>query len=152
MAKFSTSARYLLSLAGAVAAASIISACSGSSAVTPTGATQVNPMLRVSPAHSCRHHGDVVVDVDPCSIDFTSSNAGPFNVTVNTAETKRGTFGESDNCGGASGIATLAPGSVEDQWVVSAGATTGSCTATFSFQNKRGKTVGTANLSITNSI
>jgi hypothetical protein len=151
VAKFSTSARYLLSLAGAVAAASIISGCSGSSAVTPAGATQVNPMLGMTPAHSCRHHGAVVVDVDPCSIDFTSSNAGPFNVTVNARESKKGTFTESDNCGGASGIATLAPGS-GDQWIVTAGATTGSCTAVFSFQNKRGKTVGTADLGITNSI
>lgn len=151
MAKFSTSARYLLSLAGAVAAASIISGCSGSSAVGPTGATQLNPTLRMSPAHTCRHHGTVRVDVDPCAIDLTPSNPGPIAVTVNTRESKKGTFTESDNCGGASGTATVTQGT-GDQWIVAAGGTTGSCTAVFSFQNKRGKTVGTADLSITNGV
>jgi len=151
VAKFSTSARYLLGLAGAVAAAFIISGCSGSSAVTPTGATQLSPTLGMTPAHSCRHHGAVVVDVDPCTVDLTASNPGPITVTVNARESKKGTFTESDNCGGASGIATVTPGS-GDQWIVTAGATTGTCTAVFSFQNKRGKTVGTADLSITNGV
>lgn len=151
MAKFSTSARYLLSVVGAVAAVSIISGCSGSSAVTPSGATQLNPMLSMTPAHSCRHHGTVRVDVDPCNVDLTPSNPGPITVTVNTRESKKGSFTESDNCGGASGIATVTSGT-GDQWIVTAGATTGSCTAVFSFQNKRGKTVGTADLSITNSV
>jgi hypothetical protein len=151
VAILSTSARYLLSAAAAVAATSIISACSGSSAVTPTGSTQLNPMHGITPTHTCRHHGAVRIDVDPCNVDLTASNPGPVTVTVNARESKKGTLTESDNCGGASGIATVTPGS-GDQWIVTAGSTTGSCAATFSFQNKRGKTVGTADLSITNSI
>lgn len=152
MAKFSTPARYLLSLAVAVAAASSISACSGSSAVTPSGAAQLNTASSHVLPLACKHHGAVNIDVDPCNVDFTSSNPGPDTVTVKTRESKKGTFTESDNCGGASGIATVTQGSTDHQWVVAAGATTGSCSATFSFQNKRGKTVGTAGLSITNSI
>jgi hypothetical protein len=148
--KFSTSARYLIALVGVIGAASMISGCSGSSAVTP-GATQLNTMPSNVLALACRHHGTVRIKVDPCTIDLTASNPGPITVTVNTRESKKGALTESDNCGGASGIATVTQGS-GDTWVVAAGATTGSCVATFSFQNKRGKTVGTANLSITNNV
>jgi hypothetical protein len=132
----------------------MLAGCSGSpsSQVTPFGSTQMNSSVsHLNHDTKCRHHGDVRVDVDPCAIDFTASNPGPFTITVNVPEDKKGTISESDNCGGASGIATVTQGS-GDSWVVAAGATTGSCTATFSFNNKRGKTVGTANLSITNSI
>lgn len=151
MTTFSTSTRYLLSLFAAVGAAAIISGCSGSSAVTPAGSAQVNPDLGSVLARACRHHGAVHVKVDPCTVDLTASNAGPITVMVYTRESKKGTFSESDNCGGASGIATVTQGTGK-QWTVTAGLTTGSCTATFAFANKRGKTVGTADLSITNSI
>jgi hypothetical protein len=58
---------------------------------------------------------------------------------------------EDDNCGGASGIATVTQGS-DDDWTVTAGATQGSCTATFAYKNKQGKQIGYADLGITNSI
>lgn len=73
-----------------------------------------------------------------------------MTVTVRTPKDKKGTLSESDNCGGASGIATVTQGS-GDQWTVTAGATTGSCTATFDF-TKKNKVHGWANLAITNSI
>jgi hypothetical protein len=147
----STSARYLLSVFATVSAAAIISGCGGSSGVTPAGSAQLNPDFGSVLARACRHHGAVHVKVDPCTVDLTASNPGPTTVAVYTRKSKKGTFAESDNCGGASGMATVTQGS-GDQWIVTAGLTTGSCTATFAFQNKRGKTVGTADLSITNSI
>jgi hypothetical protein len=97
----------------------------------------------------CTAHGGV--RVTPCTVDFTASSAGPDTVTVRTPENKKGTLGEYDNCGGASGIATVAQGSGDD-WTVTAGTTTGSCTATFDYTNKHGKVIGHADLSITNSI
>ena len=82
---------------------------------------------------------------------FNASNPGPDTVTVRTPIDKKGKLQESDNCGGASGIATLAPGTGK-QWTVTAGPTTGSCTASFIYLSKRGKTLGYADLSITNNI
>jgi hypothetical protein len=165
VAKSKHQARRLLTVVAAaqwvatgIAAVAIFTACSGSSAVTPVGSVGQSSavtmhMPSVNPDHKtrCSHHGDVRVDVDPCSITFSASNPGPDTVTVNVPEDKKGTISESDNCGGASGVATVAQGS-GDEWTVSAGATTGSCTATFDFANRRGKVVGSAGLSITNTI
>ena len=65
---------------------------------------------------------------------------------VRTPKNKKGTLTESDNCGGASGIATVTQGS-GDSWIVTAGAETGSCTATFDFTaGKHDKVVGWADL------
>ena len=64
---------------------------------------------------------------------------------------KKGTLSEQDNCGGASDRGTVTQGTGKD-WIVTAGATPGSCTATFSYTSKRGKLLGSAQLSITNSI
>jgi hypothetical protein len=91
------------------------------------------------------------VRATPCSVSFSVSSPGPDTVTVRTPEDKKGTLSESDNCGGASGIATVTQGTGDD-WTVAAGSTTGSCTATFDYTNKRGKVIGHADLSITNSI
>jgi hypothetical protein len=149
-----TSSRYFFGAFTVAIAAVMLAACSGSpsSQVTPFGTAQTNSRVtNLNHDTKCRHHGDVRVDVDPCAIDFTASDPGPFTITVNIPEEKKGTITESDNCGGASGIATVTQGT-GDTWVAAAGATTGSCTATFSFNNKRGRTIGTASLSITNSI
>ncbi|HEV3092042.1 MAG TPA: hypothetical protein VGX91_11450 [Candidatus Cybelea sp.] len=99
----------------------------------------------------CKAHGGV--RVTPCSVDFTASSTGPDTVVVRTPKNKKGTLSEQDNCGGASGIATVTQGSGDD-WTVTAGASTGSCLATFSFTNngKHVKTIGWADLNITNSI
>lgn len=97
----------------------------------------------------CTAHGGV--RVTPCSVDFTTSSTGPDTVVVRTPKGKKGTLSESDNCGGASGVATVTQGSGDD-WTVTAGGTAGSCTATFDFTSKHGKVLGYADLAITNSL
>ncbi|MBV9718834.1 MAG: hypothetical protein JOZ77_05920 [Candidatus Eremiobacteraeota bacterium] len=83
---------------------------------------------------------------------FTASNPGPDTVTVSTPHKKKGTLTESDNCGGPSGIATVTQGS-GNTWIVTAGTTAGSCTATFDYTSgKHGKVIGSAQLSITNQL
>jgi hypothetical protein len=141
-------------LAAAVAAA-LLAGCGGSQALGPASSQGVSsqishsPMLNPDVKGRCTAHGGV--RVTPCSVDFTASSAGPDTVTVRTPKDKKGTLSETDNCGGASGIATVTQGSGDD-WTVTAGATTGSCTAVFDYTNKHGKVIGHADLSITNSI
>jgi hypothetical protein len=73
--------------------------------------------------------------------------------TVTVKVPKKNTISELDNCGGASGIATVVANPTNpDQYIVTAGAVTGSCTATFTGSNKHGKQQGSAQLSITNSV
>ena len=141
-------------LAAAVAAA-MLAGCGGSQALGPAPAQGISSQISHSPVLTpdvkghCPAHGGV--RVTPCSVDFTASSTGPDTVTVRTPKDKKGTLSEYDNCGGASGIATVTQGSGDD-WTVSAGATTGSCTAVFDYKNKHGKVIGYADLSITNSI
>jgi hypothetical protein len=143
-----------LGLAAALTVA-MLAGCGGSQALGPAPAQGVSSQISHSPILSpdvkggCKAHGGV--RVTPCTVDFTASSAGPDTVTVRTPKDKKGTLGEQDNCGGASGIATVTQGSGDD-WTVTAGATTGSCTAVFSYTNKHGKVIGYADLSITNSI
>jgi hypothetical protein len=136
----------------AAVAAAVLAGCGGSQAVNPAAAvgtsSSVHSIVPDVKGH-CKAHGGV--RVTPCSVDFTASSSGPQTVSVRTPKNKKGTLSEADFCGGASGIATVTQGS-GDEWTVTAGATTGSCTATFSFINKKGKTVGWAALDITNSI
>jgi hypothetical protein len=137
----------------AAVAAATLAGCSGSQAVNPAaavgGSSSVHSIVNPDVKGHCSAHGGV--RVTPCSVDFTASNYAPQTVTVRNPKSKKGTLGENDNCGGASGIATVTQGS-GDGWSVMPGATAGSCTATFSFNNKKGKTVGWADLDITNSI
>jgi hypothetical protein len=139
--------RYVLGSFAAAVAVALIAGCGGSSSpMTPLGsAMQQSPAVK---GH-CTPHGGV--HVNPCTVTFNASNPGPDTVTVRTPVDKKGKLQESDNCGGASGIATLAPATGK-QWTVTAGSTAGSCTATFSYLSKRGKTLGYADLSITNSL
>jgi hypothetical protein len=92
--------------------------------------------------HHCRS-----ITVTPHLIFFTSSNPGPVTVKVHTR--KQGTVSELDDCGGASGIATVTQGS-GDQWTVTAGAQEGQCKALFILKNSSGKKIGQAVLHITN--
>lgn len=141
-------------LAAAVAAA-MLAGCGGSQALGPAPAQGISSQISHSPVLTpdvkghCPAHGGV--RVTPCSVDFTASSTGPDTVTVRTPKDKKGTLSEFDNCGGASGIATVTQGSGDD-WTVTAGTTTGSCTAVFDYTNKHGKVIGHADLSITNSI
>jgi hypothetical protein len=143
-----------LGLAAAVAAA-MLAGCGGAQGLGPApaqGSSSVishSPMLNPDAKGGCKAHGGV--RVTPCTVDFTASSAGPDTVTVRIPQDQKGTLGEADNCGGASGIATVTQGSGDD-WIVTAGETTGSCAAQFSYTNKHGKVIGYADLSITNSI
>jgi hypothetical protein len=142
-------ARYLTALFVAGTAAALLAACGGSQgSMTPQASSPVSPMVK----HHCTAEGGV--RVTPCSVDLTVSNPGPDTVVVRTPQRKKGTLSETDTCGGASGIATVTQNpSNADQWIVTAGAMTGSCTATFNFASgKNGKIVGFADLAITNSI
>jgi hypothetical protein len=148
------SARNLsLGLAAAVATA-MLAGCGGSQGLSPApaqGSALSIHSIMVSPdvKGGCTAHGGV--RVTPCSVDLTASSSGPDTVTVRTPKSKKGKLSESDTCGGASGIATVTQGSGDD-WTVTAGLTTGSCTATFDYTNKHGKVIGYADLDITNSI
>lgn len=136
------------SLPAVAVVAALLAGCSGSQGVNPatsSGGSSLSPSVK----GGCQAHGGV--RVTPCSVTFTASSSGPDTVTVRIPKTKKGTLSEGDNCGGPSGIATVTQGT-GNGWIVTAGSSTGSCTATFSFDNKRGKTTGWADLSITNDI
>ena len=138
----------------AIAAAAIIAGCSGSqmnpSAGQPGSAMQAHsPVGLPAVKNHCDAHGGV--RVTPCTVTFDASNTGPDTVVTRTPKTKKGTLSESDDCGGASGIATVTQGSGND-WIVTAGLVAGTCTAEFDFTNHHGKVVGHADLSITNNL
>lgn len=146
-----SSIRYVL---GALAAAAVLAGCGSQAGVTPSGAMAPSASRAVKPVdmNGCAYHGGA--RVSPCTVTFTASSTGPDTVTTRHPHDKKGTFTESDNCtsSGSVVIATVTASSTPNEWTVTAGSTTGSCTATFSYANKRGKTVGWADLSITNSI
>jgi hypothetical protein len=133
-------------------AAAMLAGCGGSQGLSPAApqaSAQGAHSITISPDARACHHGGV--RVSPCSVDFSVSNPGPDTVTVRTPLDKKGTLSEADTCGGASGIATVTQGTSDD-WIVTAGEATGSCAATFTYTSKRGKGIGHAVLSITNSI
>jgi len=139
--------RSILGALSAIAATAIIAGCAGSQ-VNPSAAqpgSAIAPMVK----NHCSAHGGV--RVDPCTITFDVSNYGPDSVTVRTPKGKKGTLSEKDDCGGASGVATVTQGTGKE-WTVTAGSTAGSCTAEFDFTNRHGKVVGSALLSITNNL
>jgi hypothetical protein len=135
----------------ALVAGAMLAGCGGSQTQAGLlGPIQNGSPTMVSPSVKghCAAHGGV--RVDPCTVDFTASSPGPDTVTVRNPKSKKGTLTESDTCGGPSGIATLSANG--NQWTVTAGSTTGSCTAEFDYTNHHGKIVGSAVLSITNAI
>ncbi|HKU81115.1 MAG TPA: hypothetical protein VJP76_03010 [Candidatus Tumulicola sp.] len=136
-------------LVGTLAAAALLAGCGGSgSQVNPAGAMQ-NVVVHRNVAGGCSAHGGA--RVSPCTVDLNASNPGPDTVTTRNPRSKKGTFTESDTCGGASGIATVVLAS-GDQWTVTAGSTAGSCSAEFDYTAPHGKKVGWAVLNITNEI
>ena len=145
-----SSVRFLFGALAAAIAAALVAGCSGSpGSMTPAGGQSiVQPQVK----NHCPAHGGV--RANPCSVDFTASSYGPVTVTIRLPKDKKGTLSESDNCGGASGIAsvTVNPSDAQ-QYVVAAGAVTGYCTATFDYNSgKHNKLLGYANVNITNSI
>jgi hypothetical protein len=148
--------RYFFSAFAAVAAIAMLAGCGGSQ-LSPQAPTQASSTLGLhSPVSSPQVKGHCParggVRVTPCTIDLTLSSPGPDTVVVRTPKNKKGTLSEFDNCGGPSGVATVAQGS-GNTWIVTAGPTTGSCTAEFDYLSfKHGKKIGWAQLSITNSV
>jgi hypothetical protein len=149
------SIRTIVGAMSAIAAAAMIAGCAGSqvnpSAGQPRTAMQAHsPIGLPAVKNHCDAHGGV--RVTPCTVTFDASDLGPDTVVIRTPKTKKGTLTESDDCGGASGVATVAQGSGKD-WTVTAGATAGTCSAEFDFLNfKHNKKVGYAILSITNNL
>jgi hypothetical protein len=143
--------RPLFAALAVLSAAAIIAGCSGSpSGVTPQTSMQVPSQSRIPvmpDASGCTHTGKV--KVKPCSVTLTESSP-TADVTVKAP--KKDTVSEADNCGGEAGEGTVTQEGTGNTWVVTAGATTGSCTATFTSQNKKDKQTGSAPLSITNSV
>lgn len=151
MATFSVLARYAISVA---AAGAMLAGCGGaSSQINPTGAAPQNaahmPIGNPNVKDHCPAHGGA--RVSPCSVNLNASSPGPDTVTVRIPRSVKGTLAESDDCGGPSGVATVALVS-GDQWSVTAGPTAGTCTATFAYTNHHGKQVGWAQLAITNEL
>ena len=95
------SARYLLGALAAATAAALVAGCSGSQgSLTPAaGGSSMIPQVK----NHCPAHGGV--RATPCVVDFTPSGYAPVTVTIRVPKDKKGTLSESDNCGGASGIA-----------------------------------------------
>jgi hypothetical protein len=121
-------------LYAAVIAAALIAGC-GSGAQTPlmNNPTAANgSQVLVNPnADRCDDHGGL--RVRPCNIVFNANNPGPTNVTVH----HNGTIGERDNCA-AGGIATIAR-TGGHTFMVTAGASDGTCIAHFRFKDDNGK-------------
>ncbi len=145
------SARSLFGVLAIAIAVALVSGCSGSQAgLTPAagGQSVVAPQVK----NHCPAHGGV--RATPCVVDFTPSSYQPVTVTIRLPKDKKGTLSEVDNCGGASGIASVTVNpSDPTQYVVAAGAVTGYCTATFNYNGgKHNKLLGYANVAITNSI
>jgi hypothetical protein len=129
-------------------AAAIMAGCSsGSQNQLPLGssATVQSPMMS---ADSCTFKGGV--RVNPCKVVLTASQPGPDTVTLTTPHGSKGSIDEHDNCGGASGHATVTQ-QTTDTWVVTAGALAGDCHAKFNYFNN-GRRVGWAELKIENMI
>lgn len=149
MSTLSFLSRPLVAGIALLSAAAMLGGCAGSQSpgVTPQTTSQM-PQARspIMPNKNCTSQGHI--KVKPCSVTLTASMP---TATVATKTNKHNTVTETDDCGGATGVATVTQGT-GDNWVVAAGATTGSCTATFTATNKHGKTKGTADLSITNSV
>lgn len=149
MSTFTFLGRPLVAGIALLTTAAILGGCSGSqSGITPQTSAQVPLQARspIMPDKNCTFQGHI--KVTPCSVTLTVS-APSATVTVKT--NKHNSVSEADNCGGASGMATVTQNPSDPaQYIVAAGATVGSCSATFTATNRHGKTKGQATLSITN--
>jgi hypothetical protein len=136
----------------AVAVAIAFAGCSGSqSALNPALATQAGQALGarspVGAPDTCKYQGGV--RATPCRVQLSASNPGPIAVTLRTPHGSKGSVVEHDNCGGASGIATITGSG--DSWSVTAGSTAGACKARFNYFNNAQR-VGWVRINIQNSI
>jgi hypothetical protein len=131
----------------ALAVAGMLAGCAGSASAPQTSSNAL-PFVasQMQPAGApmiCKiDHG---VSVKPCSIHLSAANP---TQTVTTKGPKGGKFSFNDTKCKQQGIATIS-GS-RNSYLAVWGNKSGSCTAVFTDKNSSGKTIGTANLSITN--
>lgn len=148
------SMRPLLGALSIIAAAGMLAACGGpQTSLNPQGPTQSNSAangrsLSVIEPDVCQNSGGV--RVAPCRIRFSAGNPGPDTVNVRTPGGSKGMVTEIDQCGGASGKATITQGT-GNSWIVTAGPTAGRCKARFNYFNNNQK-VGWAILRINNTL
>jgi hypothetical protein len=122
----------LVPLFAALISATLIAGC-GSGAQSPllnSPTTTAGSLAQVNP-NACDDHGGL--HVRPCRIVFDASNPGPTSVKVR----HNGNITERDDCA-AAGIATIARTS-NNTFMVTAGATDGTCTAHFRFKDDNGR-------------
>jgi len=147
MSKFSFLGRPLVAGIALLSAAAMLGGCGGSQAggVAPQTST-FQARSPITPDKNCTYQGHI--KVTPCTVTLSVSSP---TATVTVKTNKHNSVSEADDCGGASGMATVTQNPSDPaQYVVTAGATAGSCSATFTATNKHGKTKGQATLSITN--
>lgn len=134
----------------ALVAAGLLAGCSGSPSLPASpGTTQLTSSFThsgvVSP-DACKSNGGV--RATPCRVVLSASNS-TVAVSLRTPQGSKGSVVEHDNCGGASGIATIS-GSYQT-WTVTAGSMAGSCKARFNYFNNN-QLVGWAKIKIQNTI
>jgi len=138
--------------AAIVVSAAFAAGCSGSPSVpAPQGAAQFQSRLAMRSSvvepDACKTKGGV--RADPCLVKLDASNPGPVTVTLKTPHGSKGSVVEHDNCGGASGIASIS-GSGQS-WSVTAGSQAGACHAHFNYFNNNQR-VGWVRITIKNSV
>jgi hypothetical protein len=131
-----------------LAVAGLLAGCAGAgsappaSSSEPLGVSQMPPFASPIQAATCKKdHG---VSVTPCSVVLWASNP---TATVKTTGPKGGVFTFNDKTCSSKHIATVRGSG--DKYVATWGTVSGSCSVIFTDKVK-GKTVGTATLSIKN--
>lgn len=128
----------LIGSLGALAAAGLLAGCAGAGSAPPTSSSVI------ADAAQCKvDHG---VSVNPCSVSLGWSDP---KATVKTSGPKGGTFSFNDKACSTEGIATVTGSG--DTYVVDWGSKSGTCSVVFS-DKVGGKTVGTAKLSVKNTV
>jgi hypothetical protein len=137
-----SNARSLASLVGAMMVAMLMVGCSSSAqtpsmGVAPSGthmAPTQNQFVAPDAHDNCEDPGGL--HVRPCRVLFNANNPGPTNVLVRRDNREPGRIAETDNCA-TKGVATITRAG-HHMFTVTAGATDGTCTAHFSFENETG--------------
>jgi hypothetical protein len=137
----------------AVASLAVLAGCAGtagspsaSGAVPFTQAQGSSPMGVIADKGSkCK--SDNGVSVHPCSVTLSLKNP---TVNITAKGPAKGTFSVNDTKCETGDIATVTGSG--DQYVVTAGTTSGTCTAKFEDKDQSGKNLGTAKLKIENNL
>lgn len=144
-----TSTQSLLRPLAALAVAGLLAGCAGAGSAPPTSSSgplsvsQMRPLASPIEAAMCKKdHG---VSVTPCSVSLWASKP---TATVKTTGPKGGVFTFNDKTCSTKHVATVKGSG--DKYVATWGDKSGSCSVFFTDKVK-GKTIGTATLSITNS-